>query len=440
MPVVKPSSRNSISPAERRRSIVAAYANGGLWGMGTGLASTTLVTYLAREYDATGLAIGWIIAAPALVGLLRLLTPMWLDRVGSRRRFSIAVFLASAVVLFALPIISAPHVLPEPVESLWALGITWAGYHVLEYIGTVALWSWLGDLVPRRIRGRFVGRRQAWANVGKVLGTISAAAGTYLWHDHCEQIGRPDLEWQSYAACGLAGAICFALSTWPLARMADLPLHTPDYAQRDSLWSQLFTPWADRRFRRLLCFGLWFSFSNGLMQTAQWMFQAVALNLSFVQKKTLDFSSRGIQASLMPSVGNWVDRSGNVRVLVLSQIVIAAAPLFFIIATPERPWWILGAYVCWLAYAGDNVAQPNLMLGLSPKNQSAAYASAWFAWGQLAFSLSSLLGGVLFDWMAEHFSPTYWGPLLVDHYAVLFLASFVLKMSGVWWAARIQED
>jgi len=40
------------------------------------------------------------------------------------------------------------------------IGLLWCTYHLLEYLGTVALWAWLADLVPLRIRGRFLGRRE----------------------------------------------------------------------------------------------------------------------------------------------------------------------------------------------------------------------------------------------------------------------------------------
>ena len=62
-----PARHSRILRSERRHSIFAAYANGGLWGIGNGLASTTLVTYLAKEYGATGVAVSWLLAAPAFV-------------------------------------------------------------------------------------------------------------------------------------------------------------------------------------------------------------------------------------------------------------------------------------------------------------------------------------------------------------------------------------
>lgn len=439
MPSRTSSRKLGIKPADRRRSIVLSYVNGGLWGMGTGLASVTLVTYLAREFGALGWAVSLLLAAPAMVGLLRLLAPLWMEKLGSRKRFCIWMFYWSALVLFALPIISAPHVLPLAEESIAALAVTWVGYHVLEYMGAVALWSWFGDLAPARIRGRFVARRQSWVNVGKITGTLIAAVGTYFWLEHCDQTGQSNLRWLAYAACSLLGAVMFAVAVWPLVYMTDLPQRTESLPHQDTLRRQLLGPWADRKFRRLLRFGLWFSFSNGLIQTAQFMFLADDLKLTFVEKKALDSSSRGIQSMIMPYVGNWVDHNGNVRILTISQSIIALAPLFFLLATADARWWVLGAYLCWLAYAGENVTQPNLMLGLSPRGESAPFASAWFAWTQLAYSISVLIGGLLFDWLAVNFEPRTWGQLVIDHYAVLFIASCLLKGFGAYLAARIQE-
>jgi hypothetical protein len=97
-----------LPPNVRRQSIVCAYFNGGLWGLGSGLTGTTLLFYLASSYGAKGMALSWLLAAPALVGVLRLFTPLWLDRVGSRHIFCTRMFAVSALVLLGLPVLSAP--------------------------------------------------------------------------------------------------------------------------------------------------------------------------------------------------------------------------------------------------------------------------------------------------------------------------------------------
>lgn len=434
------SSIQKIATGERRRSIVFAYLNGGLWGFGNGLAGTTLLFYLASSYGATGMALSWLLAAPALVGILRLFTPLWLDRVGSRRIFCTRMFVISALVLLGLPILSAPNILPEATHSIAALTVCWAVYHLFEHFAVVALWSWIGDLVPRKIRGRFVGRRQGWMNGGKVFGILTSAIVATIWRKHCEATAQPESLWIGFAALASAGALVMLLSIGPLARMTDLPSPS-DIGSRSARrrLREILVPFADASFRRLLYYGCWFSFANGIADTAVRVYQISILQITYAEKRILDSSSRGIQALAMPWVGKQVDRRGNVSVLVISQGLVATALLFFLIATPESKWWILGTYVCWIAYAGTNVAMPNLMLSLSKPECSTAYSAAWFASTQLAYALSALAGGVLFDFLSDHWKPFYLGDWQIDHFAAILLGGFLLRAIGMLWAARIRE-
>ncbi|MEM8945771.1 MAG: MFS transporter [Planctomycetota bacterium] len=437
MPATMPAHR--MRPSDRRNSIVMAYANGGLWGLANGLASTTLVVYLAKEYGAAGMAISWLLAAPSNVGLLRLLTPYWLEKVKSRKIFCGGMFLTSAMLLFALPFLSAPGVFESQKVSIVVLIVLWIGCRVLEYIGAVAFWSWLGDLVPGAVRGHFVGRREAWLNAGKVLGIVVAAVGTQLWMNHCDAIQQPALKWRAYAGCSLASAVMLIVSLVPLLRMNDLPLHRTGDSKPYDLKRQLTLPFRDPKFRRLLRYGTWFSFSNGLVQTARFVLFAYELGVPFAMKKGLDATSRGSQSLIMPRIGAWIDQHGNVPVLAISQGVVALAPLFFLAASPDAKWWILGGYLCWIAFAGQNVAQPNLMLELSDPEEKTTYISAYYAWCFFALSVGSLLGGVLFDWLKQNVEPPTVFGWTLDQFAIIFIATFCLKSIGVYWATRIRE-
>lgn len=433
--------RPAASPL--RLSLKLAYANGALWGIGSGLASVSLIAYFARELHASGTAVAWILAAPSLVGLLRLGTPCWLHRVASRRRFCVTMFLASAATLALLPFVAAPGRLSDPSWSLVALGSAWSVAQTLEFIAVVALWAWFGDLVPAAVRGRFVGRREAWLTAGLVVGGFAAAAITWVWQRHCTAIGQPELLWKSYAACASFGAALSALATLPLARMAEpnvanrsMPNSAPGLLPR---LGDLVRPLLDPRFRRLMAFGVCYSVANGLVQSPRQIFLASVLRLELAEKRSLDAASRGAQILLMPWLGKLVDRRGNIRLLVVSWSIVSLATVFFLIVTPAARWLIVGAYVCWIAYAGLNVTLPNLMLGLSPRELTASYAAAWFAWTQLVYSLSILGGGYLFDRLAESAADSSTTAGWLDPFGILFAASGMLMLVGVGLAARIPE-
>ena len=141
--------------AQRRRARKLAIWNGAVWAIGNGLASTTLVIYLAKELHAErlGLGISLIVAAPQIAGLLRLGAPALMDRLGDRKRFCIATFLAGALLLLALPWVCAPGRLPSPG---WSLGQLFSSGASITCSSTWA-WSRYGRGWPTWRRRRFAG-------------------------------------------------------------------------------------------------------------------------------------------------------------------------------------------------------------------------------------------------------------------------------------------
>ena len=159
-----PTSDPTLLVRQRRRARRLAIWNGAIWAIGNGLASTTLVIYLAKQLHAgrLGLGISLIVAAPHVVGLLRLGAPALIERLGDRKRFCIATFLLGALLLLALPWVCAPGRLPSPGWSLAALILLWCLYHLLQYLGMVAC----GRGWPTWRRCRFAGGSSDCANDG----------------------------------------------------------------------------------------------------------------------------------------------------------------------------------------------------------------------------------------------------------------------------------
>src|SRR5262245_6521865 len=96
-------SSEHLSAAQTRRAMRLANANAGIWATGNGLISSTLVIYLANAWGALGLAVSFILAAPRFAGLLRLVVPAMMASLRNRKTICVWAFLASAVVIWAIP-------------------------------------------------------------------------------------------------------------------------------------------------------------------------------------------------------------------------------------------------------------------------------------------------------------------------------------------------
>ena len=294
----------TASRSNRRRAIQHFYLNGACWGFGNGLVSSSLIVYLAGTFGATGFAVSLILATPRLVGVLRLGTPIWIDIVGQRQVFCVCMFLAASIVLLLLPAVSAPGFLPSSRLSLTVLVTMWTLYHLLEFLGLVALWSWIGDVVPDAIRGRFIGRRGALLNACQVVGMLAGGSGSWWWRGRCKELGQGDMIWVGYAVCAIVGALLLGLAVWPLARAPaatrKAQTATVDRRQR---WQEIFAPFTDRSYRRFLAYGGWFSLANGVTGTATFLFQMLVLDISYAGRMALKSTAEGTQSLIMPQVG-----------------------------------------------------------------------------------------------------------------------------------------
>ncbi len=427
---------------ELRRARRMAYLNGAIWSFGNGLVSTMLVIYLAMDLgvEVVGLGVGLIIAAPQIVGLLRMSAPTLIGRLGDRKSFCLATFALAGLVLTTLP--AAVAVLPTQRASLYALVAVWCVFHLLQYLGTVALWSWLADLAPLPIRGRFIGRRERSMVAAQAAAMILTAIFSYY-------AGRDQLDWPKwlcYTLPTILGAFFMLAAIIPLALMprvgppqARAPLaaclparsRTAPRTPADKPPLALLAPFLDRRFLGLMLFGCWFSFFNGVTQSAHFVYGDKVLLVSLSAMLTLRTVTRVGQFTLSPICGRLADRLGDVAVLAPCLFLVAQGPLFYLLATPAHPWLIDCAWIVWIAYAGVNVALPNLMLRLSPRKTNASYIAAYYALTGLFYAGSTIVGGCLVDMPRSQIFQYFQTATGLDHYQTIFLVGWLARMAAV---------
>ena len=105
----------------------------------------------------------------------------------------------------------------------------------------------------------------------------------------------------------------------------------------------------------LIAFNCWFSLVNGITAAVQETFPIRVLNIQYATRQLMQGMMRAGQFAIAPWMGRLVDRWGNRPVMFVSQLITATGPLFFLAATPERPWLVVGAFVVWIAFAGLNI-------------------------------------------------------------------------------------
>ena len=247
-----------------------------------------------------------------------------------------------------------------------ALVSAWCFYHLFEYCGTVALWSWTGDLVPRPIRGRFCGYRERWLVSGRIAGIAFTDRTRVEW----DLIAPGSPRVQPLAVSAACGAVFMLLAVVPLVFMPGVE-YLPSAVPRTP-WRTVVRAMSQRPYRQLVLFS-WRSRSS--MASRRPRKERIApriLESPYQGLQTIVATMRVGQMVIAPTMGRWCDAFGSRPVMILSQLVVATGPLFLFLATRGQWWWIVATYVVWIAYAGLNVGLDNIKLKLAPDDNNVA--------------------------------------------------------------------
>jgi len=201
------------SRAERplRRNLRATVADGLAAGVMTGMGETYLPAFVLA-LGMGEIAAGLITTVPLLLGsLLQLATPSAMRWLRSRRLWVVACSRLQAISLLLLVVVPLAGV-----HRMWLVFLAASLYWGLGLASSPVWNTWMEDLVPQRIRARFLARRvricQAAIMGGFVVGGLLLQATS----------GGPWLLW-TFALLFALSSACRGLSSRYLASQSDTP-------------------------------------------------------------------------------------------------------------------------------------------------------------------------------------------------------------------------
>lgn len=409
------------------------------------LTTGVILVGLALELGASNLMIGVLAAVPFLSQFAQIPAVSLIERIGRRRPISAGFALASRIALLTVAV--TPFL-----ERNVAIGVLIAAIFLHASLGAVAgcSWnSWMRDLVPENIFGRFFSRRLYYASALGIV--LSLAAGVAI--DVAADI--PGWSGPVYTGLFILGSVIGLFGVYLITRIPDVPLVRE--LQGHHILRRLATPFADHNFRRLLAFIASWNLAINLAAPFFTVYMLSRLGMAMSLVVILTTISQIMNLAVLQIWGALSDRFSNKSVLAVAAPLFVVSILGWTFTSFPGPYavtiplLILLHITMGLATAGTTLATGNIALKLSPPGKATAYLATHGVIAASAAAIGPIVGGALADILAAYelsWTFTWRGPeqetaltvLSISHWDFLFLISFVLGLYSIHRLTLVEES
>jgi MFS family permease len=447
-------------------------------------------------------AFGLLAALPFIATLGQLVASLWIERTGLVKyqfmQFALihrGLWLAVGLAGLLLPAPSAVAV----VAALSIMGVSWF---------TAALsgppWlTWMGSLLPRRIRGRFFANRERLALGTMCVTVLLVGLLMDIVYDPKGPVYQPVAMWTIFgvlavsAICGMADILCYH-------RVPEiLPVPSPEAQRRREdpdqqlydgqpapspagfarwralLHDLLIEPLSNRVFRSYVLFGATLTFSVTCSGWYIWLNAMDNLGFSSLATNSL-FLVVGPLAGIFAARawGRAIDRWGRRPVLVLGTIGVALSLVPWLFVSRQTPapdfavrgaswalshvgqafgrqgwvspetalpvgaylWSVLACIIGGAAWPGVNVAQTSIVLGFSEGTGRSRYIAASAVLISVGGALGGLVGGVLTRSLGVlHQYPLTFGPVAWTNWHLSFVLAIAARLLAMFWLVGMPD-
>jgi MFS family permease len=373
---------------------------------------------------------GWLTAAPQLVGAVFQLLSVWLCQHVSRRRAIVTGITLQASSVFGMMGIA----LWTPANSvLWLIALA-VVYQASANFVQPQWRGWMGSVVPARRRGAFFAGRTRLTMITS-LGVFASGGILLGFFDGYGNV------FSGFALMFFAAGTGRAVSAWHMRHMYDPDRHQESPpVDLGATARRIRSAFGNLTFRR---YSLFVAGMQGAVAVSGPFFSVYMLRdleYSYWQFSANTGTSILTQFFTLAIWGRICDRWGNRFVMVSSSLLMPLLPVLWLVS--ENPYYLMGVQVVsGIAWGGFALSTANYLYDLRPPRADfASYAAVQSGLSALGIFLGALLGGYLASQLDEI---RLWLPLILQpaHSVVLiFVVSSLLRLLIVLWFIPRSEE
>ena len=265
-----------------------------------------------------------------------------------------------------------------------------AVYTILYYISQPTWFSWIGDLVDEKYRGRWFSKRNLLIGfVSVVMAIIAAFFLDYFKKNNWTMFG--------FAILFLL-ALIFRLISWKTLKKQYEPKLKLKKSYYFSFWDFILEA-PKNNFGKLAIFRFFFTFSTVISSSLLAVYLLRYLNFSYTIYMIIIFSGTIFSLIILGFWGKFTDKYGNYKLICIISILLPITPFLWILN--ESPIYLIfvPSLINGISWAGLHLAEGNFIYdNVTQQKRGLAISYYNMFWG-LGVFLGAATGAILIKFL-----------------------------------------
>ncbi len=407
---------------------------------------------LALQLGASNFVVGLLGAVPFLSNLFQIPAILLVERYRDRRNIvAICSFIGRSFLL----IVALATLIPDKSLALTVVIFAVAMRYSFGALANCAWNSWMRDLVPKVILGKFFGKRMSITT--SMAAVIGISAGFFL--DWWQSL-NPEDGVHGYSALYILGFIAAMVSTSLILNIPHPRMREPEvkiYTGKFSFRHMIKEPLKNENFRKLIFFLMSWNFAINLASPFFTVYMLKTLHYDMIFVVALTLMSQLVNAFSLKLWGKKTDKYSNKTVLGICGTLFVFCIFGWTFATyPDNRAYTTALLVVLhifmgIALSGVSLSTANIAMKLTPSAKATSYLAMNTVLTSFAAGIAPLFGGFFADYFEDktlsmdfHWHSTaqdiFISTMHIKEWGFFFLLAFVLGLYSLRRLALVQEE